>query len=80
MEITAQLEKVFADVLKVPQEKVTDQTAPENTPEWDSLKAMELVFALEGAFSVRLSTKEIVSMRSVGIARTVLRSKGVQNI
>jgi acyl carrier protein len=37
---------------------------------------MNLVIALEAAFDVRLSTKEIVSMRTVGLVRKVLRNKG----
>lgn len=70
---------VFSEVLGVPIENISDETSPENTPEWDSLNAMNLVVAMEGAFNIRLSTKEIVSMRTVGIARKVLRSKGVED-
>ena len=70
---------VFSEVLGIPAESITDETSPENTPTWDSLQAMNLVVALEGAFNVRLSTKEIVSMRTVGIVRKVLRAKGIEN-
>jgi acyl carrier protein len=41
---------------------------------------MNLVVALEEAFDTRLSTKEIVSMRSVGLVRKVLKSKGVTDV
>jgi acyl carrier protein len=68
---------VFAEVLDLPLESITDDTSPENTPQWDSLQAMNLVVALEGAFHLRLSTKEILSMRTMGIVRKVLRSKGI---
>ena len=74
------VEKVFAEVLGIPAESITNETSPENTPQWDSLKAMDLVLALEEAFEVRLSTKEIVSMRTVGIVRKVLSAKAVANI
>jgi acyl carrier protein len=70
---------IFAEVLGIPPESISDETSPENTPKWDSLNAMNLVVALEGAFNVRLSTKEIVSMRTVGIARKVLRAKGIED-
>jgi acyl carrier protein len=70
---------VFSEVLSIPPESITDETSPENTPKWDSLNAMNLVVALEGAFNVRLSTKEIVSMRTVGIVRKVLRTKGIED-
>ncbi len=38
---------------------------------------MRLVAAIEGEFSVRLSTKDIMKMRSIGLARAVLREKNV---
>lgn len=74
------IEKAFSEVLGVPIEKINDNTAPENTPQWDSAQAMNLVMALEEAFDIRLSTKEIVSMRSVGLVRKVLRSKGLSDV
>jgi acyl carrier protein len=74
------IEKAFSEVLGIPIGKINDATSPENTPEWDSLQAMNLVVALEEAFNIRLSTKEIVSMRSVGLVRKVLRSKGLEDV
>ncbi len=68
---------VFSDVLGIPLETITDETSPENTPKWDSLNAINLVTSLESTFQVRLSTKEIISMRTVGIVRKVLRAKGI---
>ncbi|OIQ92728.1 acyl carrier protein [mine drainage metagenome] len=71
--------KVFSEVLRIPQENITPDTSPENTPQWDSLQAMNLVLALEDAFDIKLSTKEIVSMRTVGIVCKVLEAKNVSN-
>ena len=71
---------VFALVLKVPAERLSDETSPDNTPSWDSLAAMELVSQLEESFGVQLSTREIMKMRSLGLARAMLRSKGVPDV
>jgi acyl carrier protein len=71
------ISKVFADVLRIPEDSITDGTSPENTPQWDSLQAMNLVLALEEAFDIKLATKEILSMRTVGIVRKVLKGKNV---
>jgi acyl carrier protein len=71
--------KIFSEVLAVPIESISDETCPENTPQWDSLQAMNLVIALEAAFDVRFSTKDIVSMRTVGLVRKVLRNKGISD-
>lgn len=72
--------EVFADGLGVPVEQLSDDTNPDNTSEWDSLAAMQLVSLLEDTFAVRLKTSDIMRMRSIGIARDVLRRKGVEGI
>jgi acyl carrier protein len=72
--------EVFSLGLSIPSELLSDETNPDNTPQWDSLAAMELVTLLEDNFDVRLKTSEIMKMRSIGIARSVLRDKGVPEI
>jgi acyl carrier protein len=74
------LAQVFALVLKVPAEQLSDDTSPDDTPSWDSLAAMELVSQIEATFGVELSTREIMKMRSLGLARTLLRGKGVTDV
>jgi acyl carrier protein len=71
------VERVFSEVLGVPAGSITDATSPDNTPQWDSMAAMNLVVAIEDEFDIRLSTAEIVSMRNVAIVKKVLTSKGV---
>jgi acyl carrier protein len=75
--MTERVAKVFSDVLRIPPQQITDETSPDNTPQWDSMAAMTLVVAIEDEFDVRLSTAEIVSMRNVAIVKKVLRTKGV---
>lgn len=74
------LTDVFAQGLNVDAAALSDDTAPQNTSQWDSLAAMELVTLIEDNFEVRLSTREIMKMNSIGAARTVLRAKGVAGI
>lgn len=68
--------ELFANVLRVDPTTLSDGSTPENTTNWDSLNAMRLVTHLEEAFDVQLTTREIVKMRSIGIAREVLKKKG----
>lgn len=75
--MTARVAKVFAEVLGVAADTITDDTSPDNTPQWDSMAAMNLVVAIEDEFDVRLSTAEIVSMRNVAVVKKVLATKGV---
>ena len=71
------LTRTFAEVLNVPAEGLSDETSPANTPEWNSLATVNLALAVQAEFGVRLSMKEIMSMTSIGIAKSVLSSKGV---
>jgi acyl carrier protein len=71
---------VFSEGLSIPVEELNDETSPTNTSAWDSLAAMEMVTMIEDEFDVRLKVAEIMKMRSIGLARTVLRGKGVEGI
>jgi acyl carrier protein len=75
--MTGRIAKVFSEVLGISPDRITDETSPDNTPQWDSMAAMTLVVAIEDEFDVRLSTAEIVSMRNIAIVRKVLGNKGI---
>jgi len=75
--MTDPLIDLFADVLEVEPGDLSDASSPENTPAWTSLAAMRLVSAIEDTYEVELTTREIMTMQSVGDARDVLRSKGI---
>ncbi len=75
--MTARVARVFSEVLGVSPEHITDDTSPDNTPQWDSMAAMTLVVAIEDEFDVTLSTAEIISMRNVAVVKKVLTAKGV---
>ncbi|BCH25753.1 hypothetical protein MesoLjLc_56780 [Mesorhizobium sp. L-8-10] len=68
---------LFAEELDVSSSALDDDSSPDTVENWDSLAAMRLVAAIESEFDVRLSTREIMKMRSIGIARAVLRDKSV---
>jgi len=69
--------ELFSDVLSVPSEKLNDDSSAENTSQWDSLATMHLVAAIESRFEITLSTREIMKMSSIGLARKVLKEKNV---
>lgn len=72
--------EAFSKGLSLPESQLNDETSPSNTPSWDSLAAMEMVVIIEDAFDVRLKTSDIMKMRSIGLARSVLRAKGVEDV
>jgi acyl carrier protein len=77
--MTDRLIELFANVLGVEPESLSEQTSPENTPNWDSLSNIMLLTEIEAVFSVELNTSDIESMSSIGRTRAVLERHGVSD-
>ncbi|HEY7231171.1 MAG TPA: acyl carrier protein [Pseudolabrys sp.] len=77
--MSGRVEKIFAEVLQVPPDSINEATSPDNTPKWDSTSAIDLTLAIEDAFGVSFTTKEIVAMRSVGLVKKILAAKGIND-
>ena len=71
--------EVFASTLKIEKNLISDDTAPDDTPQRYSLAAMDLALAIEDEFGVKLTTRDILAMRSGGLVKKVLRSKGIDD-
>lgn len=54
--------KVLAVVLKCP---VNSESARDNTSQWDSLKQIEILFAVEDELGLQFSEQELAEMNSV---------------
>ena len=71
------LYETVAAVLGVPPTTLGDESSPETIKTWDSLNHLQLVMALEAAFSISLTPEDVVDMRNLGLVRTILRDYGV---
>jgi acyl carrier protein len=78
--MSGRVEKIFAEVLQVPPDSINETTSPDNTPKWDSTSAIDLTLAIEDAFGISFTTKEIVAMRSVGLVKKFLTAKGITDV
>jgi acyl carrier protein len=76
--MTDRLIALFAEELDVDPAALSDASSPDTVENWDSLAAMRLVAAIESEFDVRLSTREAMKMRTIGIVRAVLADKNVK--
>lgn len=72
------LRKLLAEVLRVPEELVTDAMTLLDTETWDSFAHLELIVAIESEFGVSLSADDIAAMTSFAAIRTTLISRGVE--
>ena len=68
---------LFAETLQVDAAELTEDSSPDTVEQWDSLGAMHLVTAIEDRFKVRLTTREIMKMQTISLARATLVDKGV---
>lgn len=71
---------LFSETLAIDPARVQEFSSPDTIREWDSLATMKLIVAVEETFSVKLSTREILSMRTIEAIRSVLRKKGVESV
>jgi acyl carrier protein len=64
--ILAKVQEVFRDELEVEDLVLTDETTADDVEEWDSLSHVQLVVALEKAFGIKFTSREILSWDNVG--------------
>ena len=65
-DILAKVQEVFRDELEVEYLVLTDETTADDVEEWDSLSHVQLVVALEKAFGIKFTSREILSWDNVG--------------
>ena len=73
-----QLYNIIGKVLGVDPSQLSEESNAQNTPKWDSLRHIEVVFAMENAFHVRFTMPEIASLRKLGDIRNLLDAKNVR--
>lgn len=65
-EIFARLESIFREELELDELTLNDETTADDVEEWDSLSHVQLVVAMEKAFGIKFSSREILSWDNVG--------------
>lgn len=65
-DILARVQEVFRDELEIDDLELTDETTADDVEEWDSLSHVQLVVALEKAFNIKFTSREILSWDNVG--------------
>ena len=70
--ITERLNEVFRDVFDNEDITVTDSTTADDIEEWDSLEHISLIAAVEKAFKMRFTMKEVSGMKNVGEMISIL--------
>ncbi len=72
------LQEIFAEVLNIPETKVTDQLSPNTFKAWNSMAHMKLVMAMEEAYNIVFTVDDVKSIKSFADAKEILVQKGVE--
>lgn len=69
------LQGLVAEILGIPVESVHSGTSTDSESEWDSLRHMNLIFAIEDGYGVRFEDEEIAKLTSVEKIEQSLKQK-----
>jgi acyl carrier protein len=64
--LTPRLQEVFREVFRQPDLTISRTMTAADVQGWDSLRHIELIVAVETAFSVRFKTVEVSRLQTVG--------------
>ena len=73
--IREKLNKVFRDVFDDDSIELTDKTTADDIDGWDSLEHITLISAVEKAFKMRFTMKEVSGMKNVGEMMDILAER-----
>ena len=65
-EITVKLKPVFQKVLDEHDITITREMTAQDIEGWDSLRHVQLISTVEGAFGIKFKLREILGMKNVG--------------
>ena len=71
------LKQVLANVFGIDVSTIDETTSVDTVAEWDSLKHLNLVLALEEKFNVTLTEEQTVQILSYPLIKVVLEEHGV---
>lgn len=67
---------IMAVALELPEHQIDEHLGAEHTSNWDSIRHLNLVMALEDAFAVSFSTEELVALTSYHAIMEALAQRG----
>ena len=76
-DIRVRVAKVFCDVFDQADLVITNEMTAEDVEEWDSISHINLVLAIERAFHITFTTREVAGLANVGdLIQLVIRKSG----
>jgi acyl carrier protein len=69
------LKAVVAAMLDLDADRIDELTSTDTVPQWDSVRHMNLVIALEEAFGITIPDDEVVTLTSYPIIRATIEEQ-----
>ncbi|MBY4596593.1 acyl carrier protein [bacterium BD-1] len=69
------LKQTISEVLGVDPGLVNEDSSVDTLAEWDSLRHMNLIFALEDAFGIRFGDEEVAQLTSVAALQAAIADR-----
>ncbi len=70
--------RIFSDVLNVPESVLGETFTFKDVPQWDSVAHLSLISELEDAFDVMFDSEDILHYGSYENGKIILRKMGVE--
>ena len=74
-DITKKLTEIFRDVFDDEEIELSDSTTANDIEAWDSLEHISLIAAIEKAFKMRFTMREVSGMKNVGEMIDILEQR-----
>lgn len=72
-ELEIKIAKVMSDVFEVPIIEINEDSSQDNVDEWDSIKHLNLVVALEEEFGITIPVEEVGNMISFKLISLIIK-------
>lgn len=66
MSALAKLNSIFCEVFDAPDLRITPEMTANDVDGWDSLSHINLIVAVETAFGIRFTQKELLTFKNIG--------------
>ena len=70
------LKAILSKVLGIEEDKITDDTSPDNVEAWDSFNGLMIVSELESNFNVKFTMDEVTAVKRVKDIKDALKRHG----
>lgn len=77
-EVFKRLNEIFQDIFDDEELIVTDETCADDVEDWDSLRHITLISAVEKAFGMKFAMKEVLEMENVGAMADILVARATK--